>query len=190
MVGRRLRELRVGAKISRKALAKQIGVSVTAVIKWETDKASPELQRLCVIAQALEVETHELLRRVGEPVTAAMLVGYDQEVLQWWVRFGQRLKKTREALRLPIAGVAAACSYPGMSVDTLIDLWPRYEAGEAVPNPIVCERFCDTFGVTLEWLCRGLVRSRLSDDVLFPLLAADPTVIARDPSVLADNRQF
>jgi len=181
MIGKRLRELRERVGLTRPALAQQIGVSAQALAKWEADSTSPELRRLFDIAKALEIDAFELLRPHGAPPFLSSF--WDPEVTTWRMAFGARLRKAREALRLSVKAVATACAYHRISADDLVAAWPAYEEGTILPNPIVCEKFCATYGVTFDWLARGMVRSRVVDDVLFPMVASDPTVLYRDPAV-------
>lgn len=60
MMGNRIRALRVQRGMSRQALADYMGVSATAVYKWENDMAQPDVQRLAALASLFGVSLDEL----------------------------------------------------------------------------------------------------------------------------------
>ena len=59
--GEKLKEARQCAKLSQEALAVKIGVSRSAIAKWETDKGMPDIQNLKIIASVLNVSIDHLL---------------------------------------------------------------------------------------------------------------------------------
>ena len=59
--GEKLKEARYGAKLSQEELALKIGVSRSAIAKWETDKGLPDIQNLKIIASVLDVSIDHLL---------------------------------------------------------------------------------------------------------------------------------
>jgi transcriptional regulator with XRE-family HTH domain len=63
-LGAKIKKLRIGAKLSRPALAREAGVSVQTVCGLELgypDHSHPTLTTLCLIAEALGVGPVELL---------------------------------------------------------------------------------------------------------------------------------
>ncbi|MDE7003668.1 MAG: helix-turn-helix domain-containing protein, partial [Oscillospiraceae bacterium] len=52
---------RKAAKLSQEELAAQVGVSRQAVSKWELGDATPEVDKLLLLARAFGVTTDELL---------------------------------------------------------------------------------------------------------------------------------
>ena len=59
--GEKLKEARHGARLSQEELAVRIGVSRSAIAKWETDKGLPDIQNLKIIASVLDVSIDHLL---------------------------------------------------------------------------------------------------------------------------------
>ena len=59
--GRRLRAARESAGFTQEALAEAVGVSRTAVARWESGDIEPKLQNLVLVAQTLHVSTDALL---------------------------------------------------------------------------------------------------------------------------------
>ena len=59
--GEKLKEARRDAKMSQEELAVKIGVSRSAIAKWETDKGLPDIQNLKTIAAVLDVSLDYLL---------------------------------------------------------------------------------------------------------------------------------
>lgn len=59
--GEKLKEARHSAKLSQEELAVRIGVSRSAIAKWETDKGLPDIQNLKIIASVLDVSIDHLL---------------------------------------------------------------------------------------------------------------------------------
>ena len=61
MIGNRLQMLRKGKKLSRAALGEALGVSATAVYKWEKGLAEPSLSTLQQLAGIYGLTVGELL---------------------------------------------------------------------------------------------------------------------------------
>ena len=61
MIGNRLMMLRKGKKLSRAALGEALGVSATAVYKWEKDLAEPSLGKLQQLAAIYGLTAGELI---------------------------------------------------------------------------------------------------------------------------------
>ena len=63
--GKRLRQVRENARVTRRQLADALGhVHQNYVGSWEEDKSTPRLSTLFLIAKALNVPPMELLRDV------------------------------------------------------------------------------------------------------------------------------
>ena len=60
-LGQRIRAARESAGFTQEALAEAVGVSRTAVARWESDDIEPKLQNLISIAELLHVSTDLLL---------------------------------------------------------------------------------------------------------------------------------
>ena len=60
-LGEKLKEARKQASLSQEQLAEKLGVSRSAVAKWETDNGIPDVGNLKVIAQLLDVSIDYLL---------------------------------------------------------------------------------------------------------------------------------
>lgn len=60
-LGEKLKEARKQASLSQEQLAERLGVSRSAVAKWETDNGIPDVGNLKVIAQLLDVSIDYLL---------------------------------------------------------------------------------------------------------------------------------
>ncbi len=56
--------------------------------------------------------------------------------------------------------------------------WNRWERGNRYPDPIALIRFCDTFGLTMDYLYRGDLRG-VREDVAFRLAAYHPELVDR-----------
>jgi transcriptional regulator with XRE-family HTH domain len=61
-LGKRIRQLRVDKEILPSALARTLGVSQPTVWAWETGRASPAVDRMPALADALGVSVEALYR--------------------------------------------------------------------------------------------------------------------------------
>ena len=83
-VGDRIQNLRKTKGMSQEELADKVGVSRQAVSKWESEQATPDLEKIVIMSELFEVTTDYLLKGI-EPVktddhkTMADLV--DQKIL-------------------------------------------------------------------------------------------------------------
>ena len=59
----RVRELRVAAGMTQKALADQLGVTVPTVSKWELGQRTPELERVFRMTLIFGVPIEEIVQR-------------------------------------------------------------------------------------------------------------------------------
>ena len=62
-IGDRLRDLRKRALLTQKELADKSGVGVTTIIRIERNQVEPHGSTIRKLAEALEVEAQELVRR-------------------------------------------------------------------------------------------------------------------------------
>jgi transcriptional regulator with XRE-family HTH domain len=62
-IGDRLRDLRKRALLTQQELADKSGVGVTTIIRIERNQVEPHGSTIRKLAEALEVEPHELVRR-------------------------------------------------------------------------------------------------------------------------------
>ena len=60
-----LKQFRSQKAITQQALAEKLMVSPQAISKWECAQAVPEVDKLCVLAEALGISTDQLLKRQG-----------------------------------------------------------------------------------------------------------------------------
>ncbi len=60
-LGNRIRQVRVNCGCSQERLAEYVGVSRTAVSRWESGDSEPKLQHLVRIAELLQVSSDTLL---------------------------------------------------------------------------------------------------------------------------------
>ena len=66
-VGDRIQSLRKSKGMSQEELADQMGVSRQAVSKWESEQATPDLDKVVIMSELFEVTTDYLLKGI-EPV--------------------------------------------------------------------------------------------------------------------------
>ena len=66
-VGDRIQSLRKSKSMSQEELADQVGVSRQAVSKWESEQATPDLDKVVIMSELFEVTTDYLLKGI-EPV--------------------------------------------------------------------------------------------------------------------------
>jgi transcriptional regulator with XRE-family HTH domain len=65
-IGDRLRDLRKRALLTQKELADKSGVGVTTIIRIERNQVEPHGSTIRKLAEALQVEPHELVRRADD----------------------------------------------------------------------------------------------------------------------------
>ena len=61
IVGKRIRQARVLAGLTQEQLAEKIGVSRTAIVRWETAETEPTLEHLLALSMFLKVSADYLL---------------------------------------------------------------------------------------------------------------------------------
>lgn len=67
MIGKRLKELRIGSGLSQSAFGDVVGVAQQSVYQWEKDKNDPDLATLLRIADYFNVSADYLLGRTEGP---------------------------------------------------------------------------------------------------------------------------
>ena len=65
-IGERLRDLRKQALMSQRELAERSGVGVTTIVRIERNQVEPHGATIRKLAEALEVEPQELVRRAND----------------------------------------------------------------------------------------------------------------------------
>ena len=63
MIVNRVKELRMAAGMTQKALADQLGVTVPTVSKWELGQRTPELERVFRMTLIFGVPIEEIVQR-------------------------------------------------------------------------------------------------------------------------------
>lgn len=63
MIVNRVKELRTAARMTQKALADQLGVTVPTVSKWELGQRTPELERVFRMTLIFGVPIEEIVQR-------------------------------------------------------------------------------------------------------------------------------
>ncbi len=77
-LGNKILEYRKKQGITQEELAKEMGVSIGAVSKWENNNSLPDILMLCALADFFGVSTDELLGRGKKP---GFLVADDEEFI-------------------------------------------------------------------------------------------------------------
>jgi transcriptional regulator with XRE-family HTH domain len=66
VIGDRLRDIRKRALLTQQELADKSGVGVTTIIRIENNQVEPQGRTIRKLAEALDVEPHELVKEAGE----------------------------------------------------------------------------------------------------------------------------
>lgn len=134
--GKRLKQLREGAGLSKVALAKKIGVSDNQIRRWEDGKARPRPETEDLLAEIFEINPIELY---APPGTGAFI---------------EELKPRAEAARA--VGKRIGSFRNGRRIDSLSTLarisneeWLQYESGEMLPNIDVAKRIAEALGYSV-----------------------------------------
>ena len=110
----RIQSLRKSKGMSQEELADRIGVSRQAVSKWESEQATPDLEKVVIMSEIFEVTTDYLLKGI-EPVKAdehkTMADVIDQKVLT--EKNGKRMKT---ALKWFLIGAGALLAIDLISI--------------------------------------------------------------------------
>ena len=120
----RIQSLRKSKGMSQEELADAIGVSRQAVSKWESEQATPDLEKIVIMSDIFEVTTDYLLKGI-EPVktddhkTMADLI--DQKVLT-----EKNSKRVKTAVKWFLIGFGAllAIDFISMLIYFLINGFP------------------------------------------------------------------
>ena len=60
-IGENIKRLRKAKNVTQEQIAEVLGISVTAVSKWERNEAQPELSKIVALCELFEVDANELL---------------------------------------------------------------------------------------------------------------------------------
>lgn len=106
-LGEKLKEARKQAGLTQEQLSEKLGVSRSAVAKWETDSGIPDVDNLKLLAKLLNVSVDYLLDN-GETIDE--LVIREPYNLSEFVKGGKKIKKDR----------AVRDKFPDAEIHTLI----------------------------------------------------------------------
>lgn len=90
-------------------------------------------------------------------------------------QIGGRLRQARSI----VCDSASQCA---RSLGIPPNTWLNYEAGERYPDPYHVVRFCDTYGLTTDFIYRGRLRG-VAPEVMVRLAAEYPELVDRDPDM-------
>ena len=76
-IGERIKDLRVGKKLTQTELAKMVGMSYIQIGRYETHKSSPSSDVLQKLATALDTTTDFLMQGSSDDVVSAQLADKD-----------------------------------------------------------------------------------------------------------------
>lgn len=79
-LGKTILELRKQKNVKQEELAAELGVTATAVSKWENGYTLPDVLMLCALADYFQVTTDELLGRSPKPYSAAVATSVSAEL--------------------------------------------------------------------------------------------------------------
>lgn len=120
----RIQNLRKSKGMSQEELADRIGVSRQAVSKWESEQATPDLEKVVIMSDIFEVTTDYLLKGI-EPVKAdehkTMADVIDQKVLT--EKNGKRMKTALKWFLIG-AGALLAIDLLSMIIYFLVNGFP------------------------------------------------------------------
>ena len=94
-IGHHILELRKQKNVTQEELAAELGVTATAVSKWENSYTLPDILMLCALADFFDVTTDELLgrdRKVKYAVIATDLVALENDIKNQVESYGFRVK--------------------------------------------------------------------------------------------------
>lgn len=111
-VGERITELRKAQNLSQTALAKAMDVSRQAVSKWENDLATPDSDKLILLAEVLDTEVEYLAtgrHPVYEepPIVLNVVKKVDKVIEKPVIKRVTRVKYMRNPMEFIAVGIAA-----------------------------------------------------------------------------------
>lgn len=111
-VGERITELRKAQNLSQTALAKAVDVSRQAVSKWENDLATPDSDKLILLAEVLDTEVEYLAtgrHPVYEepPIVLNVVKKVDKVIEKPVIKRVTRVKYMRNPMEFIAVGIAA-----------------------------------------------------------------------------------
>ena len=120
----RIQSLRKSKGMSQEELADRIGVSRQAVSKWESEQATPDLEKVVIMSEIFEVTTDYLLKGI-EPVKTdehkTMADVIDQKILT--EKNGKRVKSALKWFLIG-AGALLAIDLISMIIYFLVNGFP------------------------------------------------------------------
>ncbi len=120
----RIQSLRKSKGMSQEELADRIGVSRQAVSKWESEQATPDLEKVVIMSEIFEVTTDYLLKGI-EPVKTdehkTMADVIDQKILT--EKNGKRMKTALKWFLIG-AGALLAIDLISMIIYFLVNGFP------------------------------------------------------------------
>ena len=123
-VGDRIQNLRKTKGMSQEELADKVGVSRQAVSKWESEQATPDLEKVVIMSELFEVTTDYMLKGI-EPVKTddhkAMADLVDQKILT--EKNGKRAKTALKWFLIGF-GVLLGIDFISMLIYFLINGFP------------------------------------------------------------------
>ena len=99
--GKRLAQLRKKRGLTQQQLCELVGVHVTQLSHYETDRSQPTLEVIRKLALALDVTADEL---VFDPAERAPRVS-NKELIKQWERIEELPEEDREALKILVEGL-------------------------------------------------------------------------------------
>jgi transcriptional regulator with XRE-family HTH domain len=91
--------------------------------------------------------------------------------------YGRRIQWTREALGLSVRECCEELGLAPCRDSKCIEMWERWESGEAWPDLATILAFCSTYDITLDWLMAGRLRRTIANGVIIELLRAHPELL-------------
>lgn len=89
-IGQRIRKARENKSLTQEQLAEYVGVSRTAVSKWEKEESEPSLAHLTVLSELLGTTTDNLL---GLQAPQTMVYSLSEETMEALNRFIEAILK-------------------------------------------------------------------------------------------------
>lgn len=84
-IGKNILDLRKQKNVTQEDLAAQLGVTATAISKWENNYTLPDILMLCALADYFDVTTDDLLGRTAV-VKAAVVVAESEKLAESIIR--------------------------------------------------------------------------------------------------------
>ena len=101
--GRFIAERRKSMRLTQEELAGKVGVSKSAIAKWETDGGLPDRDNLKKLAEAISLsvdELHKIIGSSGKAAGAALNVNITRDVISALESYGYRVIGPEEERRI------------------------------------------------------------------------------------------